>query len=259
MLRSILTIWLALCCLIPIGHANPVTRACSPAEEGEAMLLKVPQGAIWKTEHLHPGRHVAPPGYATVVGWINVATALPCATRAPAMVEIRAWRVIEHVGSRDRVVQQVFFDSRDDAGIGSNLFPRCDPHSQASDPYGCRPKWFGETTGTNEKSIVQETGRLYLIDANQAARRNFHAWGNPRVEVVDRGARYSVEVEARITGQARLQLGTDWWRTASNPYTGWDGECEKPGRNKAGNCEAWISRWHGDTNGKFVTIRESVR
>ncbi len=60
---------------------------------------------------------------------------------------------------------------------------------------------------------------------------------------------YLVEMEVKITGLARLQMGIDYWRETDSVYSQFDGTCQQ-----SNNCEGYLSRWFGPTDG-FVTIR----
>lgn len=241
-----------------LALANPLSRPCTALETVEAFSTLVPQGAIWKAEHQHPGRATVVPEYSALIGWINVATALPCATKTPATVEIRSFKVIEQdARGKERIVSQLRFDGS--TALDSNLFPRCAKDSNGH-PNQCLSKWFGETTGTGEANAASVNGQAYVIDVSQMPRRNFHGWLQPRIPAT-KGMRYVVEVEARVMGTARLQLGVDWWRDQSADYAGWDAECHKPdsAKKKAGqpanNCESWIGSWVGDTGGQWKTFR----
>jgi hypothetical protein len=79
--------------------------------------------------------------------------------------------------------------------------------------------------------------------------RIYHGWTEPRL-VLDPAQRYRLEVEAKITGSARLQFGIDYWRDAKSDYAGWDAACVH-----STNCEGWVSDWQSDTADAFRIFR----
>ena len=109
--------------------------------------------------------------------------------------------------------------------------------------------WFGPGKGSNDFHIDQINGGSFAVDLTQASRRIYHAWTDPRTEAKP-GAQYFVEVVAKISGSARLQLGVDYWRDMTADYNGYDVTC-----HASNNCEVWVSDWYGDTKGEFVTLR----
>ncbi len=236
--------------------ANPVTQVCPPGTLVNTLPL-VPQGAIWKGEHHHPGRATPPPYFHTVISHITVANALSCAV-GESKVSIRSWKVYEQVGtSAPKLVQTITFDGKGTDGVGSGgIFPRTLTRNGRD-----VEQWFGETDGTGESELVYDYEEAaYNVDPGKIARRLFHNWSDPRLDNKP-GARYLVEMEVRISGAARLQIGLDWWRGMGDGYTGFDPECQNPesrknrSDNPANNCEAWMSDWFGDTGGRFLTIR----
>ncbi|MEK7549809.1 MAG: hypothetical protein AAB519_02410 [Patescibacteria group bacterium] len=214
---------------------------CQIAPNAANQSLPVPQGAIWEKETIRVA--TTPENFGAVLGWINVATVVPCVTKnTDASVEIRAVRVIEvdPETNAERVAQEVNF--RDGANsFTGRIFPRLNKQG--------KEQWFGVTEGSDERTIHTLVDGAFQVNMAQAANTVWHGWTEPRVEAVP-GKSYRVEVEARINGAARLQLGTDYWVNLNADYNGYDDHCR--GTN---NCEAWISRWYGDTNGQFITIR----
>ncbi len=195
-----------------------------------------PHGAIWERETIHFTH--APDGYATAVGWINAATAIPCSDEnaVTPRVEIRAVRLIAVQPSGDeRLLAEI--DPRDETRFVGRLFPRI-------------PEWFGETEGKKERTIADshDNGPL-SIEIGLAPLRVYHAWTEPRIEI-DRNDRHFLEIEANISETARLQVGLDYWRDMETDYAGWDGTCAA-----SENCEAWVSDWYGNTYGEFRTFR----
>jgi hypothetical protein len=182
---------------------------------------------------------------------------MPCAT-GESVVSIRSWKVYEQVGTgAPKLVQAITFDGNGTASVGSGgIFPRI--HVSGGREI---ERWYGETDGTGETPLVYDyEGKAYNVSPDKVARRLFHNWSDPRLDNKP-GARYLVEMEVKISGAARLQIGLDWWRGMADGYSGFDPECQNPksrknqSANPANNCEAWMSDWYGPTGGKFVTIR----
>jgi hypothetical protein len=102
----------------------------------------------------------------------------------------------------------------------------------------------------SSNAIAQSTLGNGLLRIDLASTPSLIAhWWTPRGTAVA-GKRYVVEARYRVTGQAAIQFGIDYWRTKSAPYAGWDPTC-----SSSNNCEAWVSGWVGDTGGQFVTRR----
>lgn len=194
-----------------------------------------PHGAIWKTETIH--WQSVPENYSALVGWINAATAVPCAdseTPRPS-VEIRKFSIIAIApDGTETVIETV--DPRDQGRFVGRLFPRV-------------PRWFGETEGRNELEITSGNEDGLFIGLEAVPLRVYHAWTEPRIRI-DPANRYALEVEARISETARFQFGIDYWRDMVADYAGWDPEC-----TRSNNCEGLVSNWQGGTNGEFQTFR----
>lgn len=194
-----------------------------------------PHGAIWERETVHFKQ--VPEGYATLVGWINAATAVPCSDdRAiTPRIEIRTLRLIaRNPKGEERVLATI--DPRDREHFVGRLFPRI-------------PEWFGETEGKSEIAISSAHDDRLTLDLGRAPLRVYHAWTEPRI-MIDPADQYFIEIEANITETARLQVGVDYWRDMKGDYTGWDATC-----TTSANCEGWVSDWYGNTYGEFQTFR----
>lgn len=211
--------------------ADPLTAVC---KEPLKKVYAIPNGAIWKQEKIR--QETTPAGFTTVVGWINAATVRPCIADKDARIDIRRIRVIQHdmQTGRETVVQDVA-PADNPLGFERSLFPRV-------------PTWF-VGKGPEAQYIDHLQDGALSIDLTRAPRRIYHGWTAPRSQALP-GSTYVVEIEAKISGDARLQLGIDYWRNGSDPYNGYDDHC-----NGTNNCEGWISKWYGDTNGEFVTFR----
>lgn len=214
---------------------EPLSREiCARLPQSGLENKLIPHGALWKHETIRQA--VAPNGYYTAVGWINVATVYPCQSDiAPALVEIRSLKIYEHIGNTDVVLFEKRFDTKEKEGWDGALFPR-------------HPYWFGPGEGElSGVGIFTKEG--FFINARQVPGNIYHGWTDPRVRINPQ-ATQSIELEVRITGNARLQMGMDYWRDVTSDYNGYDPNCQT-----SNNCEAWIGDWYGDTGGEFITIR----
>ncbi|MFA9261941.1 MAG: hypothetical protein ACEQSB_01090 [Undibacterium sp.] len=194
-----------------------------------------PHGAIWTAETIHWDQ--VPPGYTTLVGWINAATVIPCAdaSQTKPAIEIRQIRIIGiEPDGKERLVETI--DPRDTGRFVGRIFPRI-------------PHWFGETEGTDDAALLSGGEDGVMLGIDQVPLRVYHAWTNPRV-LIDPTLRYAIEIEAKISETARLQLGIDYWRDQDADYAGWDANCIQ-----SNNCEGLVSDWYGSTEGEFRVFR----
>ena len=109
------------------------------------------------------------------------------------------------------------------------------------------PSWFL----TDEHSPVwnsEVAGGVLAIDAAQTPDNIIHFW-TERADVsgLPRPGQQAcfLEVRVKVEGACALQLGCDFWRDVTAPWT------EDP----PNNCESWISDWIHDTNGAWRTVR----
>ncbi len=219
------------------GHlvAEPLSQEiCSRLPQSSIDKKIIPHGALWKRETIRQAK--APEGYHAAVAWINVATVFPCREiNDPALVEIRSVRILEQGIDGERVIFEKVFDQEERLNWDGALFQR-------------QPYWFGPGEGKIGSVGIFTTSGL-VVNARQIPQNIYHGWTDPRV-VINREARQFVEMEVRITGSARLQMGMDYWKDIQSDYNGYDPNCQA-----SNNCEAWIGDWQGDTKGEFVTIR----
>ena len=215
--------------------ASPLSQEiCSRLPQSGIEQKIIPHGALWKKETIRQAS--LPTGYTAAVGWINVATAFPCEEESKAsLVEIRAVRIMEQKDSQEKVIFEKKFDSTTRSGWSGALFQR-------------QPYWFGPGEG-KLGSVDVFTDQGLIINSRAIPHNIYHGWTDPRV-VLERDARQYVELEVRITGSARVQMGMDYWRDMTSDYNGYDPYCQT-----SNNCEAWIGDWYGDTKGEFITIR----
>jgi hypothetical protein len=216
-------------------RAQFVTPLDVPCETSLTWPGSAPHGAIWEQETVH-FEHV-PEGYATLVGWINAATAVPCSDESVVAprIEIRTLRLIARNAAGDeRVLAEI--DPREREHFVGRLFPRV-------------PEWFGETEGKSEVAIASVQAEALALELGHAPLRVYHAWTEPRI-TIDPADQHFIELEASITETARLQFGVDYWRDLRSDYAGWDATC-----SASANCEGWVSDWYGNTDGEFRTFR----
>lgn len=235
---SILTLSIAAWASAFGQQIDPLTAVCRVAPNvSNTVSGIIPDGAIWKQEIIR--QKTAPTGFGAAVGWINAATVSPCVRKnTAAKIEIRSIRLIKRekgTGS-ETIAKEVTFEGTGAAAFERAIFPRV-------------PSWFGATEGSQYRTIDSVQDGIFAIDLAQASRRVYHGWTAPR-SLIEPNAVYILEVTAKITGEARLQLGMDYWRDPDAPYNGYDDHCS--GTN---NCEAWISDWYSDTGGEFMTFR----
>lgn len=218
---------------------------CVLTSEAQKRLEKsaVPVDAQHKKEIVW--RKTAPEQFHAVLALMQVVTVAPC--RLPnteaASVTIRAIRLIERNPKTEdeEVVSEVTsFSSKDDpAPFEGKLFERL-PHWYPS---------FGKVTDPGADMIRYEDKRL-VIDLAKKPNAIYHGWTNPKVATKP-GMSYEVEMEVKIVGAARLQMGIDFWRNIDSVGSSFDETCQK-----STNCEGSLSRWVGPTDG-FKTVRLS--
>lgn len=219
---------------------NPLTAICKAAPNVSNRIAEIPEGANWQKETIR--RKIAPQGFGAVVGWINVVTSAPCVTKqSVAQVEIRSIKLIqlEQETNRETIIKEVRFNGDDASSFERRFFSRM-------------PYWFGETKGSRVRfyhDIDKINDDVISIDLTKISRRIYHGWTAPR-SAANQNVLYFIEVDAKIIGEAKLQMGMDYWSDLDALYNGYDEHC-----NGTNNCEAWISDWYGDTGGQFVILR----
>jgi hypothetical protein len=217
---------------------TPPARECVALDERAASQgyaeERVPHGALWARQAVL--RESPSERFPYVIGWFNGTTAYPCArTGVSSTIEIDHVEIIESQNGKENVIfsEEYLGDGQLTDAEGA-LFIRS-------------PKWFG--TGQTEKMASADIRNgILVVDVAKSSDRIAH-WWTKRVPA-KAGARYFVSVRARIQGDARLQLGADYWVSADAPYSGYHPECK--GTN---NCEGWVSQWFGDTKGQWKIFR----
>ncbi len=199
----------------------------------------IPHGAQHQKEVVI--RAVPEPGFHAVLALMQAVTVLPCSSSSDseAKVTLRNMHLIEQdpKNGNENIVAEVNFQQNAPVAFDGALFPRL-------------PHWYAENNGgSKETNITRQTDDGLEIDLSLAPQEIYHGWTNPKVSAKE-GMRYIVEVEAKIVGAARLQIGVDYWRELNSGYNTFDLTCQT-----SNNCEGYVTKWFGPTGGDFQTIR----
>lgn len=200
--------------------------------------IKIPEGAIWVKETV---RRDTPLSKFLALA-ISGTTATMVGNQLPstqALVTVNFWQVIEIIKGDSTVIysEQYNFNylrtfTKDEAGL-----------------YCRYPKWF-DTICQDEHAVatnmVAINGAL-SIDVSNTPDRIVH-WWTPKLSY-RQGAIYCVRAKFKVEGATAIQFGMDYWVNLNSGFNVHDDSC-----NNSNNCEAWLSDWTGDTNGKFVTV-----
>ncbi len=199
----------------------------------------VPQGAQWRSENINRG--TLPSGYTAVVGFALAVTLDPL-SHEQALVEVEYMRLIEKnlITAEEKIL--VAEEYNDGPGV-------LDAHDGGL--YLRMPKWFPPGDVHTPVTNAEVNDGLLTIDVAKTPDRIAHWWTNRAPAKPD--CRYYVEMRVRVTGQAALQLGSDWWRDLSIGYNHYDASCET-----SNNCKAWASDWIVDTGGSFIVLKVPV-
>jgi hypothetical protein len=225
------------------GQSLETTQViCAFNEKAPAVtsLFDVPFGAQHRSEVVW--RKSAPENFHAVLALMQVVSVAPCPMQPgqEAKLTIKAIRLIERNPETgiEAVVSEVtdFSKKKGNFRFGGELYPRT-------------PRWYA---GSSEKagSILSSDVSNLVIDLAGAPSRIFHGWTDPKVAIKP-GMNYLVEMEVKLTGFARLQMGIDYWREIGSVYNEFDATCQK-----SNNCEGHLSRWYGPAkDGEWQTIR----
>jgi len=204
-----------------------------------AQSSTVPQGAIWTAQAINIP--TTPSGYAAVVGFALAVTLDP-SSHDQALVEVDYMRLIER-DLTSGVEIEVAAEEYDDG-------PRALEANEGG-LYIRIPKWFPPGDAHTPVTNAEIRDGLLIIDVAKTPDKIVHWWTNRATAGPNH--RYYVEVKIRVTGQAALQLGSDWWRNLTIGYNYYDATCDT-----SNNCEAWASNWIVDTKGSFVVRKVPV-
>ncbi len=219
---------------------TPVQGICvlSRQTPGIFDVFTVPFGAQHTKEIVW--RKTAPDDFHAVLALMQVVSVAPCGipSNQEARLLIRAIRLIERdpITGTEEVVSEVN-DFQSNTGafrFDGELFPRT-------------PSWY-QGSAFEPAPDMLESGKILTIDLAKMPRFIYHGWTDPKVEARP-GKNYLVEMEVNIEGQARLQMGIDYWREKDSAYNTFDEKCQQ-----SNNCEGYLSRWFGTSDG-WQTIR----
>lgn len=218
---------------------------CVLTSEAQNRLEKsaIPVDAQHKKEIVW--RKTAPEQFHAVLALMQAVTVAPC--RLPntenASITVRAIRLIESdpKTGQERILNEVtdFSSKNDPLPFEGKIFQRL-PHWYPS---------FGKVSAPSGDIIRREKKSL-VIDLMKKPNAIYHGWTNPKVATTP-GMNYEVEMEVKIVGAARLQMGIDFWRDIDSVGSSFDETCQK-----STNCEGSLSKWFGPTDG-FETIRST--
>jgi hypothetical protein len=242
-------LFLVLAALVPrVVWAQSLYQACpfgandwpERTEPQAAGVAYVPREII--RQEYRPPKYMANNGFTHMVGMLNAATMYPCDRGRAAQIEIRNIRLIRVGATGNRALNlYIGFPSTNGYGLRYWTFYRSDAAGNG---------WFlsGAPPAESQPVLSWIANNQYLIDLRSIPGGIFHTWTHPRIWATV-GEAYVIELEVRITGDAMLQGGVDYWRGLDSVYSGWSAGCLA-----SNNCEAWLSHWYGDTGGKYIRL-----
>ena len=203
--------------------------------------FSVPFGAQHQNEKVW--RKTAPEDFHAVLALMQAVSVAPCQLQAgqEAKLFIRAIRLIErNPETGDEVVVSEVTDFSRKSGafqFKGELFQRF-------------PRWYEGTSAQPTSGMLSRDEESLVIDLAKSPLTIYHGWTDPKVKAVP-GRYYLVEMEVKLTGLARLQMGIDYWREINSAYNTFDTRCQK-----SNNCEGHLSHWFGPAkDGGWQTIR----
>lgn len=199
-----------------------------------------PEGAQFQkeTQHYRGSQELAKKGFDHLLAWMTVVTDRPCLPVGKrAVVDVKSFHIVEVTASGERrIAQSVDYQAESPVVLTGILFNR-------------EPSWYVSGQPSKAVSVDSVVGNRYVVDIAKAPHLIWHPYTQPRIPA-NPTSHYFVEATIKIVGEARVQFGIDYWKGPSSGYTGWSQDC-----STSNNCEAGLSDWHGDTRGKYVTIR----
>ncbi|MFZ1626358.1 MAG: hypothetical protein WAT81_00970 [Candidatus Moraniibacteriota bacterium] len=222
--------------LTSAAPAQTLYRACSTTLPD----VTIPPDAMWPVEIIkpeyRPPQKMTDKGFTHIVAAINVVSVHPCDRGRGAMIEIRSLRLIRYnpaLGTR--TVEQTITASN-----GTNTL--------IGETYNREPRWFQSGKPTTQPWVTWIQSSSFAVNMQTIPLGIYHWWTHPRLRV-QAGYPYFIEAVVRVTGDARIQFGIDYWRGSETPYNGWSEACAN-----SNNCEAFQTHWVGSTDGQFVTV-----
>ena len=208
---------------------------CTKDELNRAVI---PEGAIWLGETIRRDTPIS--GYSALAIWAQAATLKgDQPTTDQAMVTVDNWEVIEIVNEDSTVIYSEQYDFQSPKYFNTN----------EAGLYCRYPKWFDTGCKDEHSEVVNMVAYkgFLTLDVAQTPTTVVH-WWTPKLSYRQR-AKYCIRARLKIEGKTSVQFGMDYWRTLNSGFNVYDASCET-----SNNCEAWISDWFGETNGKFVTV-----
>lgn len=190
-----------------------------------------------------PPQRMADLGFTHAVPMLNATMVYPRDDGYTALIELRAIRLI--CQDPKTLVETLRVEVRVGAGQAGQQGLKWETYNRG-------PRWF--TSGVASTKVNPSWSAIAgVVNLRANPTGIYHAWLDPRIEA-PRGHPCVVEVDARITGDARLQVGLDYWKGPWSDYNHYSDGCIT-----SNNCQAYLGLWHGDTGGVFRTIRAPVR
>lgn len=218
-------------------------NACQAIELIEPESSQIPHGAIWSKETIR--RDQPAHGFNAIAIWAQAATMIPGQSQnIEAFITVDYWHVIE-------VYQG------DSSIIFTEDYNYISPKHFTTNEAGlyCRfPKWFDPVCNdyhTVAFNMIAQNGLLH-IDMSQTPDNIVH-WWMPRL-AFRQGATYVIVCRLKIVGATAVQFGMDYWRDLYVGYNMYDPTCQN-----SNNCEAWLTDWIADTDGRFITVYVPLR
>ncbi len=229
---------------IPALTGGFLLAGCT-AEHSAPSVPPLQPGQVRPADVLIPDQKIdfpRPPNrFKAVQGWAQAVTMSKNQRGENALLEMDFLRLREEDPATGAtiVVAEAAFDFE---AVPLPCVPagRCDGGLWERDP------WFGSDAHIEMWNSAVTQGILQ-INIAQTPNKVAHWWTSRSLNKADR--RYFIETRFRITGQAALQLGVDYWVALDSQWTEpQDVRCER-----GNNCQGWASIWFGDTGGAFVT------
>lgn len=214
--------------LIGFTYIIAMTSICLASEDA----CRVPDNALFEKEEI---RHTLPEWYKSGVIWfagLTLSNTYNEVTDGTASITIDYVTVFEECsGNKTTVLHEEY----------STV-----PPVAAWFGWYYRNPWFGNDDA-NIKLYSSISDGALIIPVSTRPDRVAHWWTERFY--VKQGCNYSVEIRFKITGNASLNIGMDWWIDMTSGWNRYDATCAT-----SNNCEAWFSDWFSSTNDEFIII-----
>lgn len=210
---------------------------CGAGDTATTASSNVPDGALWADQHIF--RSIPPNGYSAAIGWAQAVTkSVTHDANTPATVEVDWWELVEKLSDGSQVV--VFREDYNDS------LPRQLRHNEEGGLFMRSPRWFFTNFNTEPVNTQIQNGQLTVF-CNLKSNSVTHWWTH-RVNIYP-GATYFQRMRVKISGDAWLQLGGDWWRSLAAIFLDWNADC-----SLTNTCDGYVGKWYGNTGGQYVEI-----